>query len=304
MILIGSKAIKFHVPSWRDPADTDLVGTYDEIEKYQKIKKPKVCYPFAAGASVFMKASDGQITECEIAWQGSRAEKLIKFVEEDSGTQECWGMKIPSLDVLYMLKMSHRFLKDSPHFKKTMDDIFVLRELGAKILPQHQEFYEQRMRDTYVNKLPKLNQSKEDFFSGDGIVYEWLHDSLHEAVKLGERPAYLEYSGGAVWSDMKVFETLPEYIKLRGVYEEAATLAAERSQLAFNPAPDPRWSFEFALGKVCSSITGGKFREYAWENYYKVMDLYEREGQDYMDKVYAGIKSGLVKKTEETNAQH
>ncbi len=298
MILIGSKAIKFHVPVWREPQDTDLVGTYEEAEQYQKAHKPKVCYPIQSGDSIYMKASDGQITEIEVAWSGSRAEKLINFVEEQSDTVEHWGVKIPSLDVLYMLKCSHKYKKNSPHFLKTMRDIQSLEKLGCKIRDEHMEFFLQREKDTYTNKLPVLKQSKETFFDGDGIVYEWDHDSLHEAVKLGERPAYQEYTSEAVWSDMKVFETLPEYIKLRGVLEECLVLAAERSQLAFNPAPDPRWSFEYALQKVASSITSGKFRAYAYSNYDKVIDLYEREGQDYMDKVREGIRTGVVKRME------
>ena len=35
-----------------------------------------------------------------------------------------------------------------------------------------------------------------------------------------------------------------------------------------------------ALMKVCTSITSGWFREYAWENYDKVLDLYNELGED------------------------
>jgi len=97
---------------------------------------------------------------------------------------------------------------------------------------------------------------------------------------------------------MKKFEQQPEHIKLYGALEECLVLASERSQLAFNPAPDPRWSFEYALSKVCTSITGGKFRAYAYENYDKVIDLYNKEGQDYMERVREGIRTGVVKRME------
>lgn len=300
MILIGSKAIKYHVPDWREPMDTDLVGTYEKAEEYQKKHRPKVCYPISSGDSIYMKFADGEITEIEVAWPKSRAEKLINFVMQESDTV-CLApgkLYVPSLDVLYLLKCSHKYKKNSPHFLKTLRDIQALEKLGVKIRPEHEEFLKQREKDTYTNSLPKLNQSKETFFDGDGIVYEWDHDTIHEAVKLGEVPAYTLYSGGAVWSDMKVFESLPEYIKLRGVYEECATLAAERSQLAFTPAPDSRWSFEYALSKVCTSITGGKFRAYAYQNYDKVIALYESEGQNYIDKVREGIRTGVVKRME------
>jgi len=32
---------------------------------------------------------------------------------------------------------------------------------------------------------------------------------------------------------------------------------------------------------VCTSITSGWFREYAWENYDRVLDLYNSLGDDY-----------------------
>jgi hypothetical protein len=306
MLLIGSCAIQHHIPSWRNPLDVDLVGTYEEIEALRKAKGNSVTafYPINSGASFYLKQKDGLITEAEVAWAGSRAEKLIDFVMQESDTicLEVGKLYVPSLDVLYMLKMSHRYLKNSPHFKKTLDDVLALRKLGAKIRPEHQQFYEQRMRDTYVNKLPKLNVNKDEFFSGDGIEYEFQHDDLHEAVKFMDVPAYTLYAGGEVWSDMNKFKQCSREVQLYGILEEALTLAAERSQLCFTPRPDPDWSFKYALSKVSSSITGGVFREAAWEAYYDVVELYEREGKGYMNKVDKAIEQGLVRRTKQLEA--
>ena len=278
--------------------DTDLIGTYEEVEELQKSLPITATYPINGGSSVYIKTTDKVIIEVEVAWEGSRAEKLIKFVKEDENTFFTGELMIPSLDVLYMLKCSHKYLKNSKHFLKTMRDIQELEKLGAKIRPEHMEFFIQREKDTYTYSLPKLNTNKEEFFSGDGIIYEYQHDTIHEAVKLGDRPAYTYYTDSAVWSCGKKFEAQPEIIKLRGVYEEAAVLAAERSQLAFSPRPDSRWSFEYALSKVCTSITGGWFRKYAYDNYDKVIELYEQEGYNYMEKVDEGIRTGIVKRTD------
>lgn len=62
-------------------------------------------------------------------------------------------MTVPSLNVLYMLKMSHRYLKDSPHFLKTMQDIHAMRKLGAVIPAEWESFYQDRMRDTYTHSI-------------------------------------------------------------------------------------------------------------------------------------------------------
>jgi hypothetical protein len=90
---------------------------------------------------------------------------------------------------------------------------------------------------------------------------------------------------------------MPMPVRLHAVLEESLVLAAERSQLAFPDAQiDPEWSFTMALTKVCTSITSGVFREFAWNNYDKVVALYHEKATDYMDRVRAGIASGVVKK--------
>lgn len=295
MILIGSKAIKFHVPEWRQPLDTDLVGTYEEAEEYQKKHRPKVCYPISSGDSIYMKFANGEITEIEVAWQGSRAEKFINFVMQESDTV-CLApgkLYVPSLDVLYLLKMSHRHKKDSPWFKKTMDDILALRKLGAKIRPEHQKYYEQRQRDTYHNTLPKLNQSKKDFFSEDQVPYVHDHDATHWAVKFLAKPAYMFFKEdeSEVAVSREMFEALPEEIKLYSVVEEAMVLAIERALTPFPDGMNPKQAFDFALSKCCTSIASGFWREFAWENYYAVQELYD---DTYHEKFKKALDEGKI----------
>lgn len=300
MILIGSRALAYHIDIERDFNDTDIVGTYEEVMTYVKACKAKVFYPIKAGRKMFIKDTCGSIIEADIAWEDSAEEKLQHFVLGASGSrwmQSC-DMVVPSLNVLYMLKMSHRYLKDSPHFLKTMRDIQLMRRHGAKIQPEHQAFYEQRMKDTYVYSHPKLNVSKEAFFDGKatGIVYKYVHDDIHEAVKHLDRPAYTYFSCGPVASDMAVFKTLSESVKLLAVLEEALVLAAERSQLAFpDRSIDAKWSFDKALEKVATSITSGVFREYAYENYDAVQSLYSKVGKDYMERVNCAISEKRIR---------
>ena len=73
--------------------------------------------------------------------------------------------------------------------------------------------------------------------------------------------------------------------------EETQVLALERSQVLFENV-EPKKSFDMALNKVCSSITSGWFREYAWENYKNVQKLYEA---DYVERFWKDVEIGLVK---------
>lgn len=302
MIVIGSQALSFYVDGIK-PNDLDLVGTYDEAVAFKDKFKARAFFPINGGKTIYMKNAEGMICEVEIAWEGSRAEKLVKFCEENNICHEVAsqgllnGFQVPCLDFLYLLKESHKYLKNSPHHEKTMLDIHKMRGMGCRIPGKWLEYFKDREKDTYTYKHPSLMRSKDEFFSGDGIVYTWDHDSLHEAVKHLERPAYTYFQSGEVWVDMKKFFTLPEKIKLLSVLEESLVLAAERSQLAFPEKQiDPRDSFNIALKKVTSSISSGKWREYAWENYFRVNEMYDEIGYDYMDRVRAGIDNGTVKR--------
>lgn len=297
MILIGSLALQERVAHLvRPTADVDLVGTYDEIMAHRKSINAKVCFPINSGKSIFMRRDGGSIVEAEVAWPDSMAERLIKFVEsQNDNIVMANGTLVPSLDVLYLLKLSHRYKKDSPHFKKTLDDIMFMRKLGAKIRPEHEEFFKQREKETYTNSLPKLNVSRADFFDSNvtGVVQIFQHDSVHEAVKHLERPAY-EYfkpDTAEVMCSKDMFEKCSDEVKLYSVVEEAMVLAIERSLSVFPGKKTAKEAFDMALMKVCTSITSGWWREFAWTNYYRVQELYH---DDYYDKFLETAARGEV----------
>jgi len=139
-----------------------------------------------------------------------------------------------------------------------------------------------------------LNVKKQDFFNKDDIDYVYDHDSIHWAIKHMNRPAYEFFKADAaeVMCSRDLFEAQPENVKLNAVLEEAYVLALERSQIPFQGEITPERSFKVALMKVCTSITSGWFREFAWENYYQVLARYS---DDYVDRFWTGVQSGVVK---------
>jgi hypothetical protein len=296
MLTIGSIAMNWNCGHQRTPRDHDVICTYDDFrvmlrEDVKYHGEPIAVYPISNGNKWVAKFKD-YILEAEIAWEGSTAESLLKICEPQ-GLINC-----ASNDVLYTLKMSHRYLKNSPHFLKTMKDIHFLRSKGAKIPEYLTEWFKIREAETYSYDHPKLNVNKGEFFSGDGIDYVYDHDSLHEAVKELDRPAYTNYmkDGSDVMVDMDKFDRVDDYIRRLGVYEECAVLALERSQIPFEGRLTPSESFDKALMKVCTSITSGRFREYAWENYHNVLETYNDIGVDtYVEKFKEGLANGTVK---------
>lgn len=303
LLMIGSRALALRAPELlkRCPADFDFVGTYDDADALVKRHRSKfqTIYPEKAGAKLIARG-ENLICEFEIAWEGSdtTSAELMQLAKDDPEAKTIGILDqevlVASKDLLYLLKRSHRFLKDSPHFLKTMGDYRALRGSGAVIRPEHQDFLKRREKETYIHKHPKLNVSKGDFFKGDGVIYTYDHDTIHLSMKHLERPAYTYFkpTDREVMCDRKMFEAADEPTRLFSVLEEAQVLALERSQIPFPGVKTPRQSFNMALMKVCTSITSGWWREYAYENYHVVQSMYE---PDYVDRLWTAVHSGLVK---------
>jgi hypothetical protein len=340
MLIIGSHAAIFNkIHNGEEPRDTDVIGTFAELQSLIKeLKKDALRETHAAGVGLqicapidashwHIRDHNGWNYEFEIAWPGSSGELLLKLEGNEEGREG-----FASKEACLALKLSHRFKKDSPHFLKTMRDVQAYKAAGIVLTPELENLWlPQREAETYTYNHPKLNVDKGEFFSGDGVRYVYDHDTIHLAVALlseppaccvptaeeeamlacGDyqpeelwgsskpscpkcfnaksvaRPAYTFYmqDGAQVMTDADKFFSCSTDIRLFGVYEEACVLALERSQIPFDFKPDPRYSFEMALMKVCTSITSGWFRWYAWENYDKVLDLYNQLGEnDYIER--------------------
>lgn len=259
-------ALRSLLSSNRVPKDLDIIATYDDaIEFIKSAGKVKSCLPEDGGTKVIAHYFDRTPIEAEIAWVGTSAYDLLQLDRD------------VDLNMLYMLKMSHRYRKDSPHFLKTMGDIWLLRRKGATITEELQPIYEKRIRETYYYSHPKLNVDKQNFFKDDNINYMVDHDLIHTFVKLFDRPAYTMFGvpGKEVLSSKERFFTeLSDQQRLAAVWEESAVLAIERSLLPHPGVLTPQQAFLKALEKVCTSITSGWFREYSYENYYAARDLF------------------------------
>lgn len=286
-VVIGSHALNRQLlkkigKQYRKPMDMDIVCTLDDaerfaVENYSKINEK---YRSPKGGKMVIKGSgykhpESAIAEIELIGHHETAQELYDLVLADPETIIEGEFAYASMDVCYMLKMSHRYLKNNAHFLKTMRDIQNLRTLGATVQKKHKKFLKERERVTYWYKHPKLNKDKMDFFNGDGVTYLYDHDNIHESVKRDAAPAYTHFqAGGAeVMCDMKKFFEIDEQIRLNAVYEESCVLALERSIIPFGTPYEK--AFLMALEKVCTSITSGKFREFAWENYLKVRNMYD-----------------------------
>lgn len=296
MILIGSRALALRCPAilQRKCVDFDFVCTPNEYESWMaknshKVNPSKV-YP--EGNKMIVEGDTN--LEFELNRPGTSTEMLLDIVEGDPESIETSFGSVPTLDMLFTIKSSHKYLKNSPHFWKTAMDYHRMKACGAKIRPEYEAFLKLREKETYNYAHPKLNVTKDAFFKDDAIQYVYDHDTIHQSVAKFERPAYTYYmkDGAQVQTEKDKFFGSSRDIQLAGVVEESAVLAIERSLVPHPGVWTPEKAWHFALSKVCSSITSGWFRAFAYENIFEVMKLYP---EGYWEKFQEDVKTGLVK---------
>ena len=298
VVILGSNAVGYRI-KFRTPKDIDLLTNEETANQYLGFVKNREDINTSSKKMIY-KIKDAPPIEIDITDWCTSSKDLYNLILEDPKTElvKETGLTYayPSINVLYMLKMSHRYLKNSPHFLKTLRDIQYLRRMGAVIQPEHVEFYKKRMKITYDYKLPVLkNNTKDGFFTGDGVPYFVEHDQIHEVVTLLPQPAYKYYqtSNEQVDVSKSLFFAQPKVIQLLGGLEESLTLALERSQIPNGFKVSPKKSFDMALMKVCTSITSGWFREFCWENFDQINALYD---DSYVERFKEAVRSGKVNK--------
>lgn len=310
MLVIGSVAAKQSFPEWRDPGDIDIIGSGKDWYDWVAFMGDNVIISDSGPMKkTAVSSRTGKHIEWEIWGPNGPATTSTQIMDERYGRPFAEPTAYASPEVLLMLKLSHRYLKDSPHFWKTMKDIWTLRESvgGANNDTELIELLKLREDETYDYAHPNLDRSKDDFFADDSITYYWDHDSAHLAVAVEDEPAYVQYlkPGSAVAVSMNTFDSLPMRTRINGVVEEAGVLALERSLIPFwlesGDVEGARAAefdaFRMALMKVCSSITSGRFREFAWEHAYQAQARYimqYSDGQTLVDRFLTSRDSGTL----------
>lgn len=316
LAIVGSEAASYHGVHGTGSEsyyETDYICYPDDFKELIRKRSQVQGYnlqwlkPTDAGMAAGFTVRSGGVPEHEVILDAEfigrdnpSSQLVYDYILRTGDREQGWQSEVvyANVDTLYMLKMSHRYKKNSPHFLKTMKDIKFFRAAGAKI--PDEELYKARMDATYGYSHPNLRRTKEEFFITTGeLKYEYDHDSLHEAVAHLDRPMYTYYAvdGEQVLSDRSKFEGLSsDYERNLGVIEEAYVLALERSVIPFGTNQDV--AFYMALEKVCTSITSGWFREWAWEHYSDVVRIYEMDNAvaSYVTKFNRAVESGVAKK--------
>ena len=307
MLLIGSRALLLRNADClsRAPMDFDFIGSQEEYDQWYQTNvdkiKPTQVYQENNNTKWIVR-NEKTICEFQIVQPGSSDELLVDLVKNDKETLETSFGSIPSLSILWVIKDSHRYKKFDTNagaaaFWKTAIDWHMMKRAGAEMKPEYEAFSKLRQQESYAaQKHPKLNVSKESFFSDNGLddTIVWDHDSIHISVAPNGIPAYTLYAkdNEPVLSDKNKFFACPRSVQLDGVVQEASVLAIERSKIPHKDTWTDRQAWMYALAKVSSTVCSGWFRKFSADNIFEVLKLYP---ENYWIKFQEDVKRGLVK---------
>lgn len=308
MIVIGSIALKHHIPSidMSSNKDIDVICyPYEMLRWASNNQNVRTLMPIRNTDKWVAFLHNQRIVEFEMIEKATSNLLISEMLDPNSTSGpisqdgSVGDATIAPVEILYLLKMAHRFKKNTPFFLKTHNHINAIRAAFPNIdddtntEPLH-AIFTQREKESYTYLHPKLNVTKKDFFNPDiGVDYVYDHDEIHKIVARGNRPAYSYFikDGEDVMCDKDKFFALPLETQLNAVFEESTVLALERSQIPFKGQIDPQQSFLIALEKVCTSITSGWFRSFAWEHYKEVEQMYQ---PDYAEYFFAAVERGDI----------
>lgn len=294
IIIVGSAAAVKHGLTKREPRDFDL---------------------FSADCDSAMQFAEsiGKIDSVKETEKGILIHTHVKPIEVeliekcDNTAQIFHRMKQDSDDGIHasaawlrFLKESHKFKRNSPHFWKTAVDVHTMRRRRIDMPEDSIELFKERERLTYTYSHPKLDVSKKEFFSNDGVNYVFDHDDIHRVVALDGKPAYTHYlmDGSPVMTDKDKFFACKPKVRMLGFIEESMVLTAERSLIPHNFKPNPHEMFKFSVSKVCSSITSGYFRSWCYDNIFQGLMFYDAKVKNsgWVEKLQAEIQAGTLMK--------
>lgn len=170
---------------------------------------------------------------------------------------------------IMLMKRSH--LHRPIKFAKHIQDYHRLKaKYFSQVDPEYFTLLAERTKLTkekYGDKTPKLNKSKDEFFD-DYVKKIYEHDHIHYATCHYDEPIYelLKSDSDSVWCSKKLWDQLLFENKIKCVREEAYVIAIERYLMWKRNYP-PKFAFDSALERICTTLTGGWFRDFAIENW-------------------------------------
>lgn len=242
MLLIGSRAILFHLPNFRAPKDWDLLASEAELERLAKVLPPVKWRPRPGDKAPPKAPNQPDDHKHFFVYQGNTVEvERVAFIPLRKRIYDYFAdapvivdpvlgpLRVPSLDFLLLTKQCGLVFPIA-HWHKNLRDAYVLRDAIAKTSPDAvalwqtiREHSAQMYRENHAKRNHPLRCCHPQVNPPEDMD---LHRRLHARVAGGER------SFDAVLADWTPDAEAPREQRVAAmiaqISEEAQVVAADR----------------------------------------------------------------------------
>jgi len=284
MIIIGSTAIKKFYPEFREPKDVDILCYKKEFDELNFDKSQND----NTGRITLDKVYEFQFINNWPSYKHLLTVTDSAFrLNTEIGSIKClppFWMMILKKSHLYRSLSFYKHIKDFHFLEGKMSWASVFGNDYARSV------YLDILKDTkskFPDKTPSLSKSKEAFFN-DYVIKYVEHDWIHEQIAFYDRPLYERCQNAEVFCSKKLWEQLDFEDKIKMVQEEALAIAIERKIIPLFMENKCfslfyKSAFYYAVGRICTNLCRGWFREFAQLNWPKVVQCdYENIISNFM----------------------
>lgn len=185
----------------------------------------------------------------------------------------CW---VPSKEILFGLKKSHvtfpvNWYKNIRDYHYLKDNHFQDFKIKSDSTVFKLYMYRKQEADERIKTKVNLNLKNEKFFNQHNVNRMIDHDFLHKLIAVYDVPMHtiIRKDQDSAYCDETLWNQLTLDEKLATVREEASVIAIERVILP-NINANYKTAYEWAIMRICTTLTKGWFREFAVENWTQV----------------------------------
>lgn len=310
LVLIGSRAARYHFPFFRKAKDFDFIGTREEIDEFLARYKHTITksIPKKICARVYVGVRSSSF-EFEIVGAGNEStDKIYALNTHKSHFDPILNIEynIAAPEVLYLLKKSH--ICFNVHWKKNIGDyLFLKGEVDInKLTPEWEEIFNLRFKETkervkYVER--DFDVSNSNFFKvSERMVKRLLpHDNIHFATCFFDKPLFMSVKDDlskAAMSEVKV-NALPHDLKIKLIQEECMALTIEREILpclAKKKEYNARQAYVDMAARMVYNYLPMFLRFFAADHFKEIVNLQE----DFVAKFLNNVKGLDLEKFNES----
>lgn len=290
MLLIGSRATRFHFPEARKPKDYDFMATTVEVDQFlSKFSyKDTTHHPKKRRAQIDLNGHGHKVSfEFELIEHYPSSQIITKYDKSYSKDDKELGIKyfVASPQTLFLLKRSH--VVYNIHWDKNILDYLFLRNkittLSYPLPLWWEKAYNLRfeeVKNRVAKKEMNFDVDNSEFFkkSEKFVNRKVEHDSLHYATCFLDKPIFMTVKDDlskAALSETKVAQLSPD-LKIMMIQEEAMALSLERyiipSLLESKPF-DAKLAYIKTAKKMVYHYLPIFLRHFAADHFLEIVDL-------------------------------